>query len=42
MTGTPLEILSRRTAFARSYGTRSKLLPEIHALSEARRMMLGR
>jgi len=31
MTGTPLEILSRRTAFARSHGTRSKLLPAIHA-----------
>jgi hypothetical protein len=30
MRGTPIEILSRRTAFARSYGTRSKLLPAIH------------
>jgi hypothetical protein len=31
MTGTPLETLPRRTAFARSYGTRSTLLPTIRA-----------
>ncbi len=31
MTGTPLETLRRRTAFVRSYGTRSMLSPKIQA-----------
>jgi hypothetical protein len=32
MSGTPPETLQRHTAFARSYGTRSMLLPRIQAL----------
>jgi putative addiction module component (TIGR02574 family) len=32
MSGTPLETLQRRMAFARSYDTRSMLLPRIQAL----------
>ena len=35
MTGTPLETLQRRMAFARSYGTRSMLLPRIQPLGPA-------
>jgi len=35
MTGTPLETLPRRTASAKSYATRSPLLPTIHARGPA-------
>ena len=35
MTGTPRETLEQRMAFARSYGTRSMLLPRIRPLGPA-------
>lgn len=41
MTGTPLETLRRRTAFVRSYGTRSMLSPRIQALGPAMEAALG-
>ena len=41
MTGTPLETLRLRTPFARSYGTRSLLLPGVQALGPAMEAALG-